>query len=48
MPGVAVAHGQMPESQLEEGHARASSNIGRVLVTTTIIENGLDIPAPTP
>jgi transcription-repair coupling factor (superfamily II helicase) len=41
---VAVAHGQMPEAQLErvmlafvEGHAD-------VLVATTIVENGLDIP----
>jgi len=41
---VGVAHGQMPEHQLEEamlGFLRGDFN---VLVSTTIIENGLDIP----
>ena len=41
---IAVAHGQMGERQLEKvmlGFIRQQSD---VLVTTTIIENGLDIP----
>ncbi len=40
----AVAHGQMPEQELEQvmlGFLRGDS---QVLVTTTIIESGLDIP----
>ncbi len=41
---VSIAHGQMPEEQLEEAmleFARATSD---VLVCTTIIESGLDMP----
>jgi transcription-repair coupling factor (superfamily II helicase) len=41
---VAVAHGQMPEAELE--HVMLAFVEGRadVLVATTIVENGLDIP----
>jgi transcription-repair coupling factor (superfamily II helicase) len=42
---VVVAHGQMPEHQLEDvmlGFVRGEAD---VLVSTTIIESGLDIPA---
>ncbi len=41
---VAVAHGQLPERQLERVMLRFVENGADVLVTTTIIENGLDIP----
>ncbi len=41
---VAVAHGQMRESQLEEVMLDFLNYKYDVLVTTTIIENGLDIP----
>ncbi len=39
----AVAHGQMPEDQLEKVMLDFSSGQFNVLVCTTIIENGLDI-----
>ena len=39
----AVAHGQMPEDQLERVMLDFSSGEFNVLVSTTIIENGLDI-----
>jgi transcription-repair coupling factor (superfamily II helicase) len=39
----AVAHGQMPEDQLEKVMLDFSANEFNVLVCTTIIENGLDI-----
>jgi transcription-repair coupling factor (superfamily II helicase) len=41
---IAVAHGQMPEEELE--HVMTAFTQGRVdiLVTTTIIESGLDMP----
>jgi transcription-repair coupling factor (superfamily II helicase) len=39
----AVAHGQMPEDQLEKVMLDFSSGEFNVLVCTTIIENGLDI-----
>jgi transcription-repair coupling factor (superfamily II helicase) len=39
-----VAHGQMPEDQLERVMLDFSSGEFNVLVSTTIIENGLDIP----
>jgi transcription-repair coupling factor (superfamily II helicase) len=41
---VVVAHGQMPERKLEEVMLKFMSHEADVLVTTTIIENGLDIP----
>lgn len=41
---VAVAHGQMPGQQLEEIMVRFIKREVDVLVTTTIIESGLDIP----
>jgi len=41
---VGVAHGQMPEKELEESMLRFLRGDFRVLVSTTIIENGLDIP----
>ena len=40
----AVAHGQMAEDQLEQVMLAFSSGEYNVLVCTTIIENGLDIP----
>ncbi|MGH2487392.1 MAG: transcription-repair coupling factor, partial [Ktedonobacterales bacterium] len=39
-----VAHGQMPEDQLEHVMLDFSAGEFNVLVCTTIIENGLDIP----
>lgn len=46
VPGVrvAVAHGQMHEKELEEIMMAVSENEVDVLVCTTIIETGLDIP----
>ena len=41
---VVVGHGQMPESQLEEVMLSFSAGEADVLVCTTIIESGLDIP----
>jgi transcription-repair coupling factor (superfamily II helicase) len=41
---VGVAHGQMPESRLEETMLAFSEGKMDVLVCTTIIESGLDIP----
>jgi transcription-repair coupling factor (superfamily II helicase) len=41
---IAVVHGQMPESQLEDGMVRFLRREADVLVATTIIESGLDIP----
>jgi transcription-repair coupling factor (superfamily II helicase) len=41
---VAVAHGQMPEAELERSMLAFVENRADVLVATTIIENGLDIP----
>jgi transcription-repair coupling factor (superfamily II helicase) len=41
---IAVAHGQMKEQQLEEIMMRFVRDELDVLVSTTIIENGLDIP----
>jgi transcription-repair coupling factor (superfamily II helicase) len=41
---VAVAHGQMPESRLERTMLGFVEGRFDVLVCTTIIENGLDIP----
>ncbi len=41
---IAVGHGQMAEDQLERVMMEFSSGEYDVLVSTTIIENGLDIP----
>ncbi len=41
---VAVAHGQMPERELAQNMDRFTEGEVDVLVSTTIIENGLDIP----
>ena len=41
---IAVAHGQMPEGQLERVMLAFSAGGHDVLVCTTIIESGLDIP----
>jgi transcription-repair coupling factor (superfamily II helicase) len=45
-PGVrfAVAHGQMPEERLEQIMAAFAAGESDVLVSTTIIESGLDMP----
>ncbi|UBF27360.1 transcription-repair coupling factor [Kovacikia minuta CCNUW1] len=46
VPGVrlAIAHGQMPEAELENTMLTFSEGEADVLVCTTIIESGLDIP----
>jgi transcription-repair coupling factor (superfamily II helicase) len=41
---IVVGHGQMRESELEKVMLKFVSNEADVLVSTTIIENGLDIP----
>lgn len=41
---VLVGHGQMPERQLEETMLLFAEGEADILVCTTIIENGLDIP----
>ena len=41
---LAVAHGQMPERELEKSMLALVEGRADVLVSTTIIENGLDIP----
>ena len=41
---LAVAHGQMPEAELERSMLAFVEGRADVLVATTIIENGLDIP----
>jgi transcription-repair coupling factor (superfamily II helicase) len=41
---MAIAHGQMPESELETTMLTFNSGEADVLVCTTIIESGLDIP----
>ena len=41
---IAVAHGRMEESRLEEAMLSFSEGEINVLVCTTIIESGLDIP----
>jgi transcription-repair coupling factor (superfamily II helicase) len=41
---IAVAHGQLPERKLEAVMLRFTRGDADILVTTTIIENGLDIP----
>jgi transcription-repair coupling factor (superfamily II helicase) len=41
---IAVVHGQMPESELERGMLRFVRREADILLATTIIESGLDIP----
>jgi transcription-repair coupling factor (superfamily II helicase) len=41
---IAVAHGQMPEGELERVMTDFSDGRSDILVTTTIIESGLDMP----
>jgi transcription-repair coupling factor (superfamily II helicase) len=41
---ISVAHGQMPEHELEQAMLRFVRRESDVLVATTIIESGLDIP----
>ena len=41
---VGIAHGQMPEHQLEQAMVEFAEGRTDVLVCTTIIESGLDIP----
>jgi transcription-repair coupling factor (superfamily II helicase) len=41
---IAVAHGQMPESELEATMLAFGSGEADILLCTTIIESGLDIP----
>jgi transcription-repair coupling factor (superfamily II helicase) len=42
--GVAYAHGQMGEEEIEEVMGRFLRRECRILVSTTIVESGLDIP----
>ncbi len=42
---VTVAHGQMPEAELEKAMLRFFSREADVLLATAIVENGLDIPS---
>ncbi len=42
---IAVAHGQMPEAELEKAMLRFFSREADVLLATAIVENGLDIPS---
>ncbi len=46
IPGarIAIAHGQMPETDLEATMLTFSEGEAEILVCTTIIESGLDIP----
>jgi len=46
IPGarIAIAHGQMPEADLEATMLTFSEGEAEILVCTTIIESGLDIP----
>jgi len=41
---IIVAHGQMAETALEDAVLKFSQGQGDILVCTTIIENGIDIP----
>src|SRR5213079_3303569 len=41
---IAVAHGQMNEDELESAMVRFVQRQADILVATTIIESGLDIP----
>ncbi|MFY9550153.1 MAG: transcription-repair coupling factor, partial [Thermoanaerobaculia bacterium] len=42
---IAVAHGQMPEAELEKAMLRFFSREADLLLATAIVENGLDIPS---
>ena len=42
---IAVAHGQMPEAELEKAMLRFFTRDADVLLATAIVENGLDIPS---
>ena len=42
---IVVAHGQMPEAELEKAMLRFFSREADVLLATAIVENGLDIPS---
>ncbi|HWZ87006.1 MAG TPA: transcription-repair coupling factor [Thermoanaerobaculia bacterium] len=42
---ITVAHGQMPEVQLEKAMQRFFAREADVLLATAIVENGLDIPS---
>lgn len=42
---IAIAHGQMPEGELEATMLAFSNGEADILVCTTIIESGLDIPS---
>lgn len=46
VPGarIAIAHGQMPEAELESTMLTFSNGDAEILLCTTIIESGLDIP----
>jgi transcription-repair coupling factor (superfamily II helicase) len=41
---IAIAHGQMGEDQLEKAMMRFVNGDAQILVSTAIIENGIDIP----
>ncbi len=41
---VGVAHGQMPEKLLEDEILKVYNGITQILVATTLIENGIDLP----
>src|SRR5690606_33044963 len=42
---IAIAHGQLPAAELDDVMRRFIEGEVRVLVTTSIIENGLDVPS---
>jgi transcription-repair coupling factor (superfamily II helicase) len=42
---IAVAHGQMNETELERGMRAFTTRAADLLLATTIVENGLDIPS---
>jgi transcription-repair coupling factor (superfamily II helicase) len=42
---ITVAHGQMPEAELEKAMRRFFSREADLLLATAIVENGLDIPS---
>ena len=42
---ITVAHGQMPEAELEKAMLRFFTRDADVLLATAIVENGLDIPS---
>lgn len=41
---VSVAHGQMTETELENEIYNLYNNVTQVLISTTLIENGIDLP----